>query len=84
MGIFGVAQPVPRILDGDAVTLVAMGALFGLGRGRNLERLVHGRDLSALTADGKGKIITDQPCSDGLGSRVPGNDELKLEGSAAL
>ena len=31
--IFGIAQPVPRVLDRDAVAFVAVGALLGVGRG---------------------------------------------------
>src|SRR5512146_2109324 len=36
LGIFGVAQPVPRVLEGDAMALVAVRALLG---GRRLRKV---------------------------------------------
>src|SRR5436190_2901140 len=45
--IFGVPQPVPRVVDRDPVPLVAVGPLFGLRRGRNVGLLVHASALSA-------------------------------------
>jgi len=41
LGIFRVAQPVPRVLDGDAVALIAVGAPLGGRRSGEGDRLVH-------------------------------------------
>ena len=41
LGIFGIAKPVPRVLDGDSVALIAVRAPFGLRRSGKADGLVH-------------------------------------------
>src|SRR5205085_819457 len=58
--IFGVPQPVPRVVDRDPVPLVAVGPLFGLRRGRNVGLLVHASALSAPARYRKRKSAMSQ------------------------
>jgi hypothetical protein len=43
VGIFGVAQPVPRVFDRDAMALIAVGFLLGFRRGGEACGFVHAR-----------------------------------------
>ena len=53
--IFGIAQPVPGVLDGHPVAFVAVGALFGGGRGGETCGLVHAALLTRWARTGRPK-----------------------------
>src|SRR6185369_3220210 len=71
LGIFRVAQPVPRVLDRHSMALVAVGPLLGLRRRRNFDRLVHVRALSAVGGYGKSEAAMRMSALGGKGPSLP-------------